>query len=66
MIPDTTSAIGMAGSLLRLRQSPIMNDRLWLEMVIETLNNEETKPSLSDEVRKLIEDEAGPLERVGK
>lgn len=66
MIPDTTSAVGMADALLRLRQSPIMDDSSWLEMVTETLTHEEMKTSLADEIRVLIEDEAGPLERVGE
>ena len=35
-------------------------------MVMETLNHEEMKTSLADEIRVLIEDEAGPLEQVGK
>ena len=66
MTPNTTSAIGMSESLLSLRQSPIMDDTWWLEMVIETLNHEEMRPSLADEIRALIEDEVGPLELVGK
>ena len=66
MIPDPTSAIGMAGAFLRMRQSPIMDDDWWVKMIMETLVHEEMPSLLADEILALIEEEAGPLELIGQ